>query len=437
MHCVSCETLIEKEIKAVFKVFEIDICHKKGKMEIEMDEFQEARVKEIIEKCGYQVVDKGKVNFVKRTKFNIKDFSELILVLAIIFFIASLLSRFDLFRLFPSVSDKVGILVALGLGVVASLSTCLAITGGIVMSFSSRYKLGKNISFLNRSRPQIYFHLGRITGFFVLGGLLGLIGEGLQYSNSFAGFLTILVALIMLYVAFNILGILPSITKLGFYFPKKWSRGISSWPVNNNPIFISSIGVLTFFLPCGFTQSMQLVAVASGSFFAGAFIMMAFAIGTLPVLFSIGIGSSYAQNKKFSLMKKFVAVIIIIFALYSLNSGLVMSGSRYSLDFWSKFDANASIASIKDQESQTVQLDIDFGFRQREFRIKKDVPVKFIVNAIRVTGCSDEIIISSLGLSTGKLKSGEKGLIEFTPTQTGIIPFSCWMGMINGRFIVE
>ena len=73
----------------------------------------------------------------------------------------------------------------------------------------------------------------------------------------------------------------------------------------------------------------------------------------------------------------------------------------------------------------------------KEFKIKKDVLVKFVVNAIRVTGCSDEVIISRLGLTTGKLKNGDKVTLEFTPTKSGVLPFSCWMGMINGRFIVE
>ena len=448
MHCVSCEMLIEKEVKDIFKTAKISISHKKGLMEIEAEEISEKKIKEIVKKCGYQIVDKNEPRLEEKTKFKLKDFWQLLFAFAILLFIFSLFSKFELVKFFPEASGNIGLLVALGLGVVASLSTCLAITGGIVMSFSSRYdynNTAKKISFLSRSLPQIYFHIGRVGGFFILGGLLGALGGKIQYSNGFTGFLTILVALIMLYIALNILGLLPSITKLGFYLPKRWSRGISSLQANNNPSLIASIGALTFFLPCGFTQSMQLAAVASGNFLSGALIMAVFALGTLPVLFSVGLGSSYVQNKNFGFLKKFIAAIIIFFALYSLNSGLSISGSKYSLDFWSKFTNKINVGETIDSEEglidkdgyQIVKLDIDYTFKQNEFRIKKDVPVKFIVNAIHVTGCSDEVIIRRLGLTTGKLKNGDEGLIEFTPTETGIIPFSCWMGMQNGRFIVE
>ena len=452
MHCVSCEMLIEKEVKDIFKTAKIDISHQKGVLEIETEEINEKKIREIVKKCGYQIVDKNEARLEAKTKFKLKDFWQLVFAFVVLFFLVFLFSKFELVKFFPEASDNVGLLVALGLGVVASLSTCLAITGGIVMSFSSRYdfnddannNLTKKISFLSRSLPQIYFHIGRIGGFFLLGGLLGALGGKIQYSNGFTGFLTIFVALIMFYIALNILGLLPSITKLGFYLPKKWSRGISSLQANNNPSLIASIGALTFFLPCGFTQSMQLVAVASGNFLSGALIMAVFALGTLPVLFSVGLGSSYSQNKNLGFLKKLIAAIIIFFAIYSLNTGLVISGSKHSVDFWTKFinkinvGAEANNNSLIDEGGhQVVQLDIDYTFKQSEFKIKKDIPVKFIVNAIRVTGCSDEVIIRRLNLTTGKLKNGDQGLIEFTPTQAGIIPFSCWMGMINGRFIVE
>ncbi len=452
MHCVSCEMLIEDELKNIFKESKINISHKRAELKIEADEISEKKVKEIVKACGYRVIDEKEKILNLKKKFKVKDFFELALAFVFLFLILYLFSKFELSKFFPEINDKVGLLLALGLGIIASLSTCLAITGGIVMSFSSNYKLDKNSgekkrnSFLARSLPQVYFHFGRIAGFFILGGLLGALGEKIQYSSAFAGFLTILVALIMFYIALHILGFTPNISKLGFYLPKKWSKRILSLKGSKSPYLISIIGVLSFFLPCGFTQSMQLAAVASGSFIKGALIMSFFAIGTLPVLFSVGLGSSYAQNKKMGFLKKLIAAVIIFFALYSLNSSLAISGSKYSLDFWSQLASTTNKKERGDEDKrvlinkdghQTVQLDIDYSFKQKEFRVKKDVPVKFIVNAIHVNGCTNEVVISRLGLTSGKLKNGSQGLIEFTPTQTGILPFSCWMGMVNGRFIVE
>jgi len=214
------------------------------------------------------------------------------------------------------------------------------------MSFSSQYHPSTH-SFFERSLPQIYFHIGRIGGFFLLGGLLGLLGQSISYSVSFTGYLTIFVAIIMFYIGLQILNIVPNITKFGFHLPKKWSNKIHSLQENNHPFIPVLLGSLTFFLPCGFTQSMQLVAVASGSFWMGGFVMMFFALGTLPVLFSVGIGASYFQKKDFGVFKKIVGVLIVFFALYSFQSGLTLTGSKMSLDFWK--NSNAIESSINKQ----------------------------------------------------------------------------------------
>lgn len=448
MHCVSCESLIEKDLFEKIKEAKISISHKSGILEIESNSINEEDVRGVVEKLGYKIskeADKNKqANSAK--SFTWRDFYQVVIIFILLFIALFLLSKLGLSNYFPTISSDVGILVALLVGLVASLSTCLAMVGGLVMGLSSQYKVTTNehdtekISLAKRSKPQIFFHLGRVLGFFLLGGVLGYLGGAVRYSTSFTGFLTMLVALVMLYIALQILGILPNITKLGFYLPKKLSGGIFNIKTKDKPMLIAFLGSLTFFLPCGFTQSMQLAAIASGGFLPGALIMSFFAIGTIPVLFAVGLGSSYAQHKKFSVLKKIIAVLIIMFAFYSLNSGLVLSGSRFSLDFWTQFvkaeNNNIDVVKESTSDSQTVQLDIDYTFKQREIRIKKDVPVKFVVNPIRVTGCSNEVIIPSLGLSTGKLTNGKKVTLEFTPTKTGSIPFSCWMGMINGKFIV-
>ena len=165
--------------------------------------------------------------------------------------------------------------------------------------------------------------------------------------------------------------------------------------------------------------------------------MAIFALGTLPVLFSVGLGSSYAQNRDFGFFKKITGVVIVFFALYSFNSGLVLSGSNFTIDFWSKQTVQESVVLETESAVQTVRMDIDYSFKQTEFRVKKDIPVRFEINGIKVSGCTDEVIIPRLGLSTGKIKSGEMVVLEFTPTESGVLPFSCWMGMQNGRFIVE
>ena len=52
----------------------------------------------------------------------------------------------------------------------------------------------------------------------------------------------------------------------------------------------------------------------------------------------------------------------------------------------------------------------------------------------KLTKTAKFIILSNLGQDSD-IKKG-KQTIEFTPTETGVISWSCWMGMIPGTFIV-
>jgi plastocyanin domain-containing protein len=63
------------------------------------------------------------------------------------------------------------------------------------------------------------------------------------------------------------------------------------------------------------------------------------------------------------------------------------------------------------------------------------VPVKWVIDGQEVTECNRRLVVPALGLSVD-IRPGEN-LVEFTPETVGIIPWSCWMGMLQGRFVVE
>ena len=122
--------------------------------------------------------------------------------------------------------------------------------------------------------------------------------------------------------------------------------------------------------------------------------------------------------------------IIIFFAIYSLNSGFVLTGGN--LTFW-ETGKNIEATAVSG-DVQIVKMDVDWTFKPNEFKIKKGIPVRWEITGINVSGCSNEVVIPKLGLN----KKINKGLnvLEFTPEKEGILPFSCWMGMIGGKFIV-
>jgi sulfite exporter TauE/SafE len=204
------------------------------------------------------------------------------------------------------------------IGLVASVSSCLAIVGGLILSLSA--KIVEDDS--NNKKPFYLFHIGRLVGFAVLGGALGLIGKGLGINYIFSSILTLLASLIMIGLGLNLTG---TFKKSKFTLPS----GIFNFfrKVEHQTFAPLLLGVGTFFLPCGFTQSMQVVALSSGSLISGALIMFFFALGTLPMLALLSFGSaSFAHSKYAPLFFKSAGIIVIGLGIFALLSQLTALG---------------------------------------------------------------------------------------------------------------
>ncbi|PIU78695.1 MAG: hypothetical protein COZ28_03330 [Candidatus Moranbacteria bacterium CG_4_10_14_3_um_filter_44_15] len=82
-------------------------------------------------------------------------------------------------------------------GLVASVFSCLAVVEGVVIVFSEKYRSGEKDFFSRTVKPNFLFHIGRLITFFLLGGLLGVIGGTINISGNFVSVYTIVVAAIM------------------------------------------------------------------------------------------------------------------------------------------------------------------------------------------------------------------------------------------------
>jgi len=87
------------------------------------------------------------------------------------------------------------------------------------------------------------------------------------------------------------------------------------------------IGIGTFFLPCGFTQSMQLYALSTGNFAQGSLTMFFFALGTLPMLALLSFGSLNIAHKPWKgIFFKTAGIIVIALALLNFSNALATVG---------------------------------------------------------------------------------------------------------------
>jgi sulfite exporter TauE/SafE len=207
-------------------------------------------------------------------------------------------------------------------GIVASLSTCMAVVGGLLLSMSATFaKEGDKV------RPQLMFHGGRIISFFVFGGVIGAIGSAFTLNTSTTFILSLIIGIVMLILGLNLLDVFPWAKRLQPSMPKfiaKHAHGVSKFNHTLTPLLV---GVVTFFLPCGFTQAMQLYSLTTGTFFGGALTMLAFALGTLPVLALVSFSSfSIRNSSKSGIFFKSAGLVVILFSIFNIINSLVIIG---------------------------------------------------------------------------------------------------------------
>lgn len=73
------------------------------------------------------------------------------------------------------------------------------------------------------------------------------------------------------------------------------------------------------------------------------------------------------------------------------------------------------------------------GYATDTTSLKIGVPVKLTIVSKNVQSCARSFVIPSLNISKLLPSTGTE-IIEFTPTELGILTFSCSMGMYTGSF---
>lgn len=204
------------------------------------------------------------------------------------------------------------------IGLIASVSSCLATVGGLVLSLSAKMSQDN----INDTKTFVLFHSGRLASFAVLGGVLGAIGGVIGINFTLTAILGLLASLVMLLLGLNLVGVF---SKNKVTLPS----GIFNFfrRIEHKTLTPLILGFATFFLPCGFTQSMQVSALSSGSLSSGSLIMFSFALGTLPMLAFLSFGSaSFAHSKHAPLFFKSAGIIVIGLGLFAFLTGLASLG---------------------------------------------------------------------------------------------------------------
>lgn len=304
MHCKSCELLIENKLLDLPWVKLNNISLENNYIDIDVkSENDIEKIKETIEELWYSLEKK------EEEKNDILDYILIFSIFICIWFLFLIIKDIKILDEIIK-SNNLNFFIILLIWFIASISTCLAVTGWIVLWFSKYIDTSTNT--YGHLKTQINFHIWRIIWFAIFGWILWSIWWFLWWFWLLNKILLLVAWIFMLYMWLNILGFV----KFKLSMPKAfWNKILSL----KNPAFAPIIWALTFFLPCWFTQSLQIYATSSWSFLSWAIIMWTFAIWTLPVLFRIWFWSSYFKDKDFYYVNKIIWVLVVYFAIFILS----------------------------------------------------------------------------------------------------------------------
>jgi sulfite exporter TauE/SafE/copper chaperone CopZ len=431
MTCVGCENRIERKLKNTAGVTEAKASFVKGMATVTFDP-QAVTTEEItqaIEGMDYHVVKTAQA---PGQAGNITKTLGVAIILLAVYMILSRLGFLNIFNAFPQAEKGTGLGMLFVIGLLTSVH-CVAMCGGINLSQCvPQAAAGPDGKKLASLRPGLLYNLGRVISYTVIGGIVGAIGSVVSFSGAFKGVVQLLAGVFMVIMGLNMLNIFPWLRRLNPRMPKIFARKINREKGrSNSPLYV---GLLNGLMPCGPLQAMQLYALSSGSAINGALSMLLFSLGTVPLMFGLGALSSFLSQKFTHRMMRVSAVLVVLLGVFMFGSGMSLSGLSFDFPQTGSAVQSANAASIQGN-TQIITSGLTSG-RYEPITVQKGIPVKWTIQAKKsdLNGCNNKIVVPKYNLEVA-LKEGDN-VIEFTPTESGTVPFSCWMGMIRSKITV-
>jgi len=340
------------------------------------------------------------------------------------------------FNFIPDINPNMGYGILFVVGLLTSLH-CVAMCGGINLSVCVAQKFDKeDNSKFAKLKPSLMYNAGRVISYTIIGGLVGALGSVFSISNTGSAFISILAGTFMVIMGLNMLNIFPWLRKLNPHMPKVFANKIHSEKKNKGPFVV---GLLNGLMPCGPLQAMQLYALGTGSFIAGSLSMLAFSLGTVPLLFAFGALGSLLSAKFSKNMIKASAMLVIVLGFVMFTRGIAFTGFSMNLFAAQSSSGNASSdnqsTAVVNNNVQEIKSTLESG-QYPAITVQAGIPVKWTItaDANNLNGCNNQIIIPQYNVKQ-KLVVGDN-VITFTPTKSGTFGYSCWMGMIRSSITV-
>jgi hypothetical protein len=191
-------------------------------------------------------------------------------------------------------------------------------------------------------------------------------------------------------------------------------------------------------IPCGVTQAMMAVAVGSGNALTGAALMFAFILGTSPVFFAVAYFAMQLGRRLEKWFMRFVAVVVLVLGLVSINSGLNLAGVRLFVPRSPQVAQLGTATTLPTGDEGTLVLAAgNDGYSPS--LLSAPAGRALILNVVTqdTFSCARAFVIPVLGVEVLLPQTGTT-TIDIPPQEAGtLMQFTCSMGMYTGEIVFE
>ena len=433
MHCSSCEKIINRAVKKIEGIVRVKSDYPSQIVEVTYDDTISS-LKEVykgINAKGYRSVSLD--HPIASNRKGVRRFFGLLFGLAGIILIVFADSKLSGNLGLPEVSQG----MSYGLLFLVGLTTgfhCVGMCGGFVVGYTA----GNASAGRNTYTSHFLFGTGKTLSYSFFGAVFGLLGSIVAFTPTIRGGAAILAGVFLLIYGLNMLNVFPALRRFRIRAPGlDRFVGDESRKHTNHPFTIGCLNGLM--IACGPLQAMYVMAAGTGSMVEGAKMLFVFGLGTLPVMLGFGVITSFVSGRITQKILKGSGVIVMALGGIMLNRGMIMTGFdiKTLVAGVYKEAVAAEISNLPPMEKghQVIKMEVTkTGFVPNHFVLRKNVPVIWVINGKELTACNKSIMVPKMGLEFD-VKEGSQH-IGFVPEKTGVISWSCWMGMMPGSFEV-
>jgi uncharacterized protein len=211
---------------------------------------------------------------------------------------------------------------------------CIGMCGGIVGALNVGVPRSGGHTRRSRFLHHVTYNAGRILSYTGAGALVGLIGA--QATRVSPGTVlpigSLIAGLFMIALGLYLAGWWRAFAGIEMAGRRIWRliepAGKRLLPATT-PLHVFGLGLVWGWLPCGLVYSALAFALVSASPRHGAWLMLGFGLGTLPMLLAMGHLAEHVRNVvRYPIVRRLTGTVIIVFGVYTWVSAFSDHGHR-------------------------------------------------------------------------------------------------------------